>query len=172
MTAWRYGAGRRLGVFTGLILAGADAGLVAGTVTTSDARLRAAFGAAGGVAGLAGAMVADQAVARQDRREEARRQRAEILGELVSELPDNPGIFSYLLATNEVAPFRGRQADLKYLQGWLDNPAASRVAIVTGQAGVGKSRLATQFASQLAPAWVAGWLGPGRGGEAVTVARR
>ncbi len=171
MTAWRHGAGWRLGVFAGLILAGAGAGLIAGTVTTSDARLRAAYGAAGGVAGLAGAMVADQAVARRDRRADARRLRAEILGEVVSELPEHPGVFAYLLATSAIAPFRGRHADLKRLREWLDDPASSPVAIVTGQAGVGKSRLAAQFASQLPPDWVAGWLHLGRGGEAVTAAQ-
>lgn len=154
------------------MVAGAGAGLVAGTTTVTNAWLRAGYGAAGGVAGLAGAVITYQVSKRREGREAARRVRGEVLSDVVTErLPGDTSVLGLLLATNAVAPFRGRQADLGWLQKWCDDPAACPVVVLTGPAGVGKGRLAVQFAMQRPEPWVTGWLVAGRGGDAVAAVR-
>ncbi len=53
--------------------------------------------------------------------------------------------------------FRGRKAELKQLDEWLDDPAGGLIAI-TGIGGVGKSALVAKLALDLAPGAVLLWL--------------
>ena len=80
-------------------------------------------------------------------------------------------VFNVLLATStEAAPFRGRKDDLAWLDRWWDDPTRP-VAVVTGPAGTGKTRLVTQFALSRPAPCVSGWLSGGRGTDAVAVIR-
>ena len=167
----RRGLGRRLGVFAGLVIAGAGAGLIAGTATVTSTWPRTGYGTAGGIAGLAGAIITDRVTRRREDEKAARRLRAAVLEDVTTELPESGSVFGYLLATNTVAPFRGRQADRTWLKRWCDDAEGCPVAIVAGPAGVGKSRLAVQFATERPEPWVTGWLRPGRGAGAVAAVR-
>lgn len=63
-------------------------------------------------------------------------------------------------ARRRVVPFRNRIAELARLRKWLDDRTAHPVLIVAGPAGTGKSRLAVEFARQLPPEMIRGWLHP------------
>ena len=81
-------------------------------------------------------------------------------------------VLGVLLPTRQDAPrFRGRTADLAWLEEWRDERDAHPVVMVTGPAGVGKTRLVTQFASASPAPWVAGWLRSGRGASVVAAVR-
>ena len=68
-------------------------------------------------------------------------------------------------------PFRGRSRELRQLADWLADDRAGPVLMVSGPAGVGKSRLALEFASRLPQDWAAGWLHAGTGDIAVGAVR-
>src|SRR5262252_2081720 len=153
----------RLGLVAGVTLAGVGAGLGAATATASSVFVRAAFGAAGGLAGLVGATITDRILQRKDERASAVRLRNEVLAPVTTILDGAGGDFEVLLATGQVAPFRGRNAELERLGSWLRDSSAPLVAVVTGSAGTGKTRLVTEFAVQMFGSWFAGWLEPGRG---------
>ena len=68
-------------------------------------------------------------------------------------------------------PFRGRTRELRQLADWLADDRACPVLMVSGPAGVGKSRLALEFASRLPQGWAAGWLHAGTGDIAVGAVR-
>lgn len=59
-----------------------------------------------------------------------------------------------------LAAFTGRDAELKALQDWLAEPHSLSFKIIHAEAGVGKTRLAAEFAElpKVAPNWVAGWV--------------
>ena len=76
-----------------------------------------------------------------------------------------------LRADRSPAPFRGRGRELRRLADWCTDDAANPVFIVTGSAGVGKSRLALKFASGLPEGWDRGWLRAGAGAMAVSAVR-
>jgi tetratricopeptide (TPR) repeat protein len=77
-----------------------------------------------------------------------------------------------LWAERSPVPFRGRRRELKLLADWRANESACSVLMISGSAGVGKSRLALEFASRLPEEWTAGWLRTGAGGTVVSAVRR
>ena len=151
-----------------LTLAGAGAGVAAALATSGSGLIRAAGGAAGGAAGLGSAAWAEAVKQRRETAAAAVRERGQMLDPVVSDPPHDLSVLGLLLPTREgAAPFRGRTADLAWLQAWRDAPDGHPVALVTGPAGVGKTRLVTQFAVTRPEPWAAGWLHPGRGTPAL-----
>ncbi len=166
------GAVGRLVFVAALTLAGAGAGAAAVLATSGSGLIRAAGGAAGGVAGLSAAAWADAARQRREATAAAVCERGQVLDPVASESAQDLSVLGLLLPTREsAAPFRGRAADLAWLQAWRDNPDGHPVALVTGPGGVGKTRLVTQFALTRPPPWAAGWLHPGRGASALAAVR-
>ena len=99
-------------------------------------------------------------------------ERDQVLDPVVSEPAHDLSVLGLLLPTRQsAAPFRGRAADLAWLQAWRDNADGHPAALVTGPGGTGKTRLVTQFAATRPPPWAAGWLHPGRGASALAAVR-
>jgi AAA ATPase domain len=69
---------------------------------------------------------------------------------------------SQLLVADRLATPRlwGRRRDLARLQAWVQSPNSPTVGILTGPAGVGKTRLTIQLATSLNGSWVTGKLRP------------
>jgi tetratricopeptide (TPR) repeat protein len=174
-TRHRRKAAARLVFAAALTLAGAGAGVAAALAASGSGLIRAAGGAAGGIAGLcaaAAAASADTAKQRRDATAAALEERGQALGPVISDPPQDHSALGLLLPTRQrAAPFRGRAADLAWLQAWLDTPDAHPAALVTGPAGTGKTRLLTQFAATRPPTWTAGWLQPGHGASALAAVR-
>jgi hypothetical protein len=149
-----------------LILAGVGAG-VGGWLAPSTSWLARAVGAGvGAVAGLAAAIWVDRISQRREARKAALGARDDVLDALVADPAGEGSIFEVLLATSmEAAPFRGRRDDLAWLDRWWEDPKQAPVVVVSGPAGIGKTRLATQFAQDRSTPWVSGWLREGRGGH-------
>jgi tetratricopeptide (TPR) repeat protein len=149
------------------VLVGSGAGLAA-TLATGEGSVRAGGGAVGAAAGLAGAMMTDRAHDRKAARVAALRNRRRVLDEITTmSSSDSSSVFDLLLATQAVAPFRGRRDEMHWLARWCDSPQSHSVAIVSGSAGVGKTRLVRQFALERPKPWVTGWLRPDCGGTAL-----
>ncbi|GAA0445382.1 hypothetical protein Aca07nite_03120 [Actinoplanes capillaceus] len=78
-----------------------------------------------------------------------------------------------LRAEHAVVPFHGRAPELADLTAWRDQPGGLAVAVVTGPAGQGKTRLAAELCARTARGrtaavpWVAGPLDPGAAPSAV-----
>ena len=162
----------RLVFVAALTLAGVGAGVAAAFAASSNGLIRAVAGAAGGVAGLIAATWIDLARGRKEAAEAAEEERARVLDPVVSSTVPDSSVFGVLLPTRPTAaPFRGRTSDLAWLAAWCDQPGRHPVAIVAGAAGVGKTRLVTQFALRRPEPWAAGWLHPGCGTAAVAAVR-
>ncbi|MEO3887147.1 tetratricopeptide repeat protein [Nonomuraea sp. B5E05] len=72
--------------------------------------------------------------------------------------PDGPG-WTLLPARHAVVPFLGREEELARLRAWAAEPAPLSIAVLTGRAGTGKSRLAGELCAELAGSgWDAGLL--------------
>ena len=154
------------------MLAGAGAGVAAALATSSSGLIRAVGGAAGAIAGLGAAAWVDAAQKHREATDAAARECSQVLDPVLSTPAHDQSPLGLLLPTRkDAAPFRGRAADLAWLQAWHDNPAAHPAALITGPAGVGKTRLVTQFAVTRPPPWTAGWLHPGRGASALAAVR-
>ncbi|MGA9363500.1 MAG: tetratricopeptide repeat-containing protein [Bacteroidota bacterium] len=70
-------------------------------------------------------------------------------------------VFSLLSWHAEVSDFVGRQNEMKELSIWADESAAVSVKFVTGEGGVGKSRLVAEFATDRQKReWSAGFVNP------------
>jgi tetratricopeptide (TPR) repeat protein len=74
-----------------------------------------------------------------------------------------------LQADRSPMPFRGRGREMRQLNEWLAGVKASPVMLLSGSAGVGKSRLALEFASRAPAEWAVGWLRARTGATAVGV---
>ncbi|GIM88696.1 tetratricopeptide repeat protein [Paractinoplanes toevensis] len=104
----------------------------------------------------------------RDQREAAAEARARVLSIVDSaDSGGGGGAFDLLVATRRVMPTQGRRMEFEQLQDWSDEEALVNVLVLSGPAGVGKTRLALEFGLSLPEPWVAGWLVPGRGAEAV-----
>jgi tetratricopeptide (TPR) repeat protein len=75
-----------------------------------------------------------------------------------------------LRADAQAVPFVGRRTELRVLSSWVSSAEHGPVLLVTGVGGVGKTRLAVEFARQLREdpswrdrRWVCGSLAPGAG---------
>ena len=62
-------------------------------------------------------------------------------------------------------------AELRRLSDWCADGSANPVLVISGPAGVGKSRLALRFASRLPEQWARGWLHAGAGAMAAGAVR-
>lgn len=146
----------RLGLFAGVALAGAgDA--VAGL--GAPAWLA---GAAAAVSALVAVVIADRAYASRERRAAARVRRGLVLDPLRDARPPTPDErLSLLLPGRCPAPFKGRRRELARLDAWCNGEPGCPVMMIAGPAGVGKSRLALEFASSHPAGWAAGWLRAG-----------
>jgi hypothetical protein len=168
----RRGAAARLVFWAALTLAGAGAGVAAALAVSGSGLLRAAGGAVGSVAGLCSAAWVDSARRRREAIAAAIAGRDQVLDPVVSEPAHDLSVLGLLLPTRQsAAPFRGRAADLAWLQAWRDNLDGHPAALVTGPGGTGKTRLVAQFATTRPPLWAAGWLHPGRGASALAALR-
>lgn len=95
---------------------------------------------------------------RQDQHDR-RAARDELLGPLRPEVPDGaPGLVFRLTSPYSPTRLWGRGADRDRLVAWCTGGAAGAARVITGPAGVGKSRLALAVAEALPEGWVAGRL--------------
>ena len=160
---------RRLGLVAGaaaVVLAGAG-GAAAGL--GAPAWLA---GAVAAVSALVAGVVADRVYAAREGREAARERRGLVLDALRDARPPSRGEeLGLLLAGRCPVPFRGRSRELARLAAWREGEPGCPVMMVAGPAGVGKSRLALEFASRLPAGWAAGWLHAGAGAVAVEAVR-
>jgi hypothetical protein len=122
-----------------LTLAGAGAGAAAVLAVSGSGLIRAAGGAIGGIAGLCSAVLVDATRQRQEAIAAMIRERDRVLDPVVSEPTQDLSVLGLLLPTREsAAPFRGRSADMAWLQAWRDNPDGHPVTLVTGPGGSGR----------------------------------
>jgi hypothetical protein len=78
------------------------------------------------------------------------------------DLPDDPeAVFALLSWRARLAPLAGRENDKASLLQWARQGRNARIRLMTGPAGVGKSRLAAEVAEDLrAEGWAAGFVRP------------
>ena len=75
------------------------------------------------------------------------------------DLPENPSIFSLLSWHTRTSEFKGRDEELAELLHWAKDGQKISIKFVTGPGGVGKSRLAAEFATILQREnWAAGFV--------------
>ncbi|MFC4011433.1 hypothetical protein ACFOY2_29680 [Nonomuraea purpurea] len=74
-------------------------------------------------------------------------------------LPQDGPDWTLLMPRHAVVPFVGRDEELARLREWTAEPAALSIAVLTGQGGTGKTRLAGELCEELAEAgWQSGFL--------------
>ncbi len=139
-------------------------------------------GAAGAITALVAAVIVGRVFNARDSRRAALQARGRVLDDLIALVPDDrekavaanrADPLALLRADRSPMPFRGRGAELRRLAEWRDDDtAASPVCLLSGPGGVGRSRLALQFASRAPEGWAAGWLRPGTGSIVVDAVRR
>lgn len=126
---------------------------------------------AGGVAAvsaLAAGNVVDRVFHARDTLLPQRQRRTEVLDVLRENAPkDGDDALGLLRAGRSPLPYRGRRRELTRLALWCSDNSAAPVFMISGSAGVGKSRLALEFASRLPQEWPTGWLRRGMGEIAV-----
>ncbi|MFC4041021.1 tetratricopeptide repeat protein [Dactylosporangium siamense] len=89
------------------------------------------------------------------------------------EVGTGPVTAGVLDARRALVRFRLRRVELRTLLDWCTDPAAAPVHVVSGPAGIGKTRLAVQLATELAiepTPWVTGAAYPGCAAAAVQAA--
>ncbi|WP_420116521.1 hypothetical protein [Micromonospora sp.] len=111
--------------------------------------------AAAGVVGGFGPTVADRLAAKREAR---RRQEDALRGVTSAELPAS---VAWLLHPGRaLVDFLGRGWVLRQLESWATDRTAVAVRLLTGAGGVGKTRLAREFAGRL-PGWRCEWIHAG-----------
>jgi hypothetical protein len=129
-------------------------------------------GAVAAVSALVAGTVVDRVFRSLDERAAARQSRSEVLDSLTVATPgDRDAALELLRADQSPVPFRGRRRELRQLADWCADDAACPVLMIAGPAGVGKSRLALEYAASLPQGWAAGWLHAGAGATAVNAVR-
>ena len=129
-------------------------------------------GAVAAVSALVAGAVVNHIDAGWDRRDDARKRRRQVIDDLRDTGPaGQDDVLGLLLAVRCPMPFRGRSRELTQLAAWRAGEPGCPVMMVSGPAGVGKSRLALEFASRLPQGWAAGWLHAGAGAAAVDAVR-
>jgi tetratricopeptide (TPR) repeat protein len=125
-----------------------------------------------GVSALVAVTVTDRVFHARDERATTRQRRSDVLDALAAVTPgDRDDTLGLLRADRSPMPYRGRRRELKWLADWCADDSACPVFMISGSSGVGKSRLALEFASGLPKGWVAGWLHAGAGENAVGAVR-
>jgi tetratricopeptide (TPR) repeat protein len=76
-------------------------------------------------------------------------------------------VLALLRADRSPMPFRARTGELQQLIRWRSAQGASPVFLLSGPAGVGKTRLAIELGSRVPDGWAAGWLHAGMGATAI-----
>ena len=88
---------------------------------------------------------------------------------------ENPSLQSWarlLDPRRELVSFIGRKEELAVLVAWCEDEDAARLRIVTGQGGVGKTRLAVELADRMKKhGWTCERVADGKEGEAITALR-
>jgi tetratricopeptide (TPR) repeat protein len=79
--------------------------------------------------------------------------------------PPEQTISTLLAPEQAVMPIQGREQERQQLLRWCADPDASTVRVMSGPAGVGKTRLAVEVSRSLPAGWVAGRCLSGRVGE-------
>jgi len=162
-------ASRRLGLVAGaaaVVLAGAG-GAAAGL--GAPAWLA---GATAAVSAMVAGVVADRVYAAREGRVAASERRHLVLDSLHDSRPlGEDEELGLLVADRCPVPFRGRSRELARLISWREAEPGRPIMMVSGPAGVGKSRLVLEFASRLPAEWAAGWLHAGVGDQAVETVR-
>jgi tetratricopeptide (TPR) repeat protein len=75
------------------------------------------------------------------------------------DLQEHPPLFALLSWHTRLSEFGGRAAAMEALAAWATSPPAISVKFVTGEGGVGKSRLGAELASRLQrEGWAAGFV--------------
>jgi hypothetical protein len=75
------------------------------------------------------------------------------------DLPKDPNVFQLLSWHTAVSRFTGRDVQMAQLHEWADAEQAVSVKFITGDGGMGKSRLAAEFAQSLKDqGWAAGFV--------------
>lgn len=177
-TARRIGVG--LATFVLAVVLAAVGGLIAGyTQGLSNPDGQRWMAGIGGLAGAVLGLVGSILVARRDQRRADRRQALAARDSVLMMLPrpislssassdgSNPPTAvlttlapSQLLLTDRQATglLWARSRDLARLQAWVESTDGPMVGILTGPAGVGKTRLTIQLATALKASWVTGRL--------------
>ncbi|MBU2663950.1 hypothetical protein KOI35_10655 [Actinoplanes bogorensis] len=93
--------------------------------------------------------------------------RARVLAPLEPRDSETGGVFGLLAPGLRVVPLQGRRAELDELSEWQSGEDPTGVLVLSGPAGVGKTRLALEFGLSRTEPWVAGWLEAGAGGSAL-----
>ncbi|MGX4653133.1 hypothetical protein ACWCHM_05540 [Micromonospora sp. SCSIO 07396] len=119
--------------------------------------------AAAGVVGGFGPTVADRLAAQREAR---RRGEDALRGVTSAELPAS--VAWLLHPSREVVDFLGRGWVLRQLESWAADPDAVAVRLLTGAGGVGKTRLAREFAGRL-PGWRCEWIHAGAEEQTATL---
>lgn len=85
-------------------------------------------------------------------------------------LIENPSPSQLLTWHGRLTPLIGRTPELAALQRWVDSPANVSVWILAGEGGIGKTRLAAEFAELLvAKKWSAGFVDLARFNDAASL---
>jgi tetratricopeptide (TPR) repeat protein len=128
-------------------------------------------GAVGAVSALTAGMVTDQVTSSRDGRRAALAARDQVLDSLTARVRDAAADpLALLRADQSPMPFCGRRRQLRQLAAWRDDEKTCPVLLLSGSAGVGKSRLALEFALRAAAdGWAAGWLRAGTGDRVIDV---
>jgi tetratricopeptide (TPR) repeat protein len=89
-----------------------------------------------------------------------------------SEHPLSPSSARLLNPLLKVVDFVGRKTELASLMSWCMEPSASRLRLITGPGGVGKTRLAVELVARLKKlGWTCRWVADGREGEVIGIMR-